>query len=129
MRFKWGHMMTAGCMLVAMSTQALADDTTADIRCVAAVLALSGKADAATKSTLAMSAIYYIGKLDGRVPSLDLEDALVKELSTMTAAEIGSEAVRCGKDLSVRGQQIKAMGDHMVARGASLSAEPAQTAK
>ena len=119
MRRKFGYLVATGFALTAINALAYADDTTDDIRCVASALALTGKADATNKGALAFAAIYYIGRLDGRVPSLALEDALVKELSAMTPTEIGSEAVRCGKVLNIRGQQITQIGEHMIERGKS----------
>jgi hypothetical protein len=54
--------------------------------------------------------MYYIGRIDGRVPQVDLEALLVKELSVMTQADLKSEAQRCGASLTARGQEITQIG-------------------
>ena len=68
-----------------------------------------------------MLSMYYIGRLDGRVPKLDIEELMIKEISTMTTSDYGSEAKRCGASLTDKGQEITRIGKDMVERGQKMS--------
>jgi hypothetical protein len=102
------------------SAKSHADDTdnTADVRCLMVMLVVLAKAPGATEQTAAItSAMYYLGRLDGRSPKLSLEDALAAEGAKMTPADFRSEAVRCGTTITERGKQIQGMGKDLIERG------------
>src|SRR5690348_7528152 len=116
-------------MLVAilslLSTEARAQDaeTIADVRCVIVGVLLVQKADPTQRSAGSMLSMYYIGRLDGRVPKLDLEELIIKEGSTMTNSDFSAEAKRCGATLSARGQEITQIGKDIVERGRKVPGE------
>ncbi len=95
-------------------------DSIADVRCVVIALKLAATPTATQQSAGMMAFLYYIGRLEGRVPSLDLEDLIVRELSTMTAADYRSEAQRCGGNLTLKGQEITKIGADLVKRGQKM---------
>ena len=104
-------------ILALLSMQAQADDhspradTIADTRCVVIGLKLAGVADASRQSAGTMLMLYYIGRLEGRVPELDLENLIVKEISRMMPSEFDSETKRCGLGLSEKGREITKIGN------------------
>jgi len=102
------------------------EETIADVRCVIVGMKFVGMADPNQRSAGTMLSMYYIGRLDGRVPKLDLEELLVKEASTMTTSDYGSEAKRCGASLTAKGQEITRIGKDIVERGQKTSGEPAK---
>lgn len=106
------------CLLALASAQVRAEDDTtiADVRCVVVGLRLSNDADARQRSAGLMTTLYYMGRLDGRVPALDLEAALLKEINTMTASDYVSEGMRCGAALSARGEQVTQIGKDLSER-------------
>jgi hypothetical protein len=114
--------------LALSSTLAFAQDaeTIADVRCVIIGMKLVGMADPAKQSAGMMLSIYYIGRLDGRVPQLDIEELMVKEISTMTASDYGSDAQRCGASLMDKGQEITRIGKDLVERGQKMLGEQAK---
>jgi hypothetical protein len=95
-------------------------ETIADIHCLAVGLRISQLPDASQKSAGMMATLYYIGRLDGRTPKLDLENLMVQEIPKLNDATFRAEAVRCGNGLTVRGQQITEMGEHLVKRGQAM---------
>jgi hypothetical protein len=89
----------------------------ADIRCVVVGMRLSGMAGSPDQSRGILLTLYYMGRLDGRVPQLDIEDLLIEESSKMTNSDYASEAKRCGIGLAEKGQQITKIGTDLIERG------------
>ena len=118
-------------LLALSSVQARAQDveTVSDVRCVVIGMRLAGMADASQQSAGLMLSLYYIGRLDGRVPMLNLEDLMIKELSKMTSSDYNSEAKRCGASLTDKGQQIARIGKEMTERGQKMLTKPSTPAK
>jgi hypothetical protein len=108
------------CALVAaMATASLpvwAQDAEniADIRCVAVGIRLAELPDSHQKSTGTLLVLYYIGRLDGRAPSLDIEKLLAEQISKMNDSDYNAEATRCGRWLTVKGEQITHIGEDML---------------
>jgi hypothetical protein len=102
--------------LTLSSAQAPAQDaeTIADVRCIIVGMKFAGTADPTQQSAGMMLSLYYIGRLDGRVPKLDIEELMIKEISTMTTSDYGSEAKRCGASLTDKGQEITRIGKDMI---------------
>lgn len=108
--------------LAAMSAQSSAQDaqTIADIRCVVIGMRMGGTGNAAQQSAGGVLALYYIGRLDGRVPSLNIEDLIVQQITKMTKADYDSEGKRCGAVLKEKGQQLTQIGKDLVERGQKM---------
>lgn len=101
------------------SARAYAQDpgTTANLRCLIVGLRASETSNPTVRSAGMMLSMYYLGRLDAHVPKLDIEEPLIKQISTMTAAEYKSEGIRCGTSLTAKGQQITRIGQDMIQRG------------
>jgi hypothetical protein len=89
-------------------------DTVADVRCVAVGIRSAALPDSRQKSTGLLMALYFIGRVDGRNPKLDLEALLSEQLSKMTAADFAAEATRCGSSLATKGAQITKVGQDLL---------------
>jgi hypothetical protein len=116
-------------LLLFLSTQVRAQDTEtiADVHCIIVGLRFSGMEDPNQRTAGSMLSIYYIGRLDGRVRELDLEELIVKEAGTMTNRDLfAAEAKRCGATLAARGKEITQLGKDIVERGSKTSAEQAK---
>jgi hypothetical protein len=61
--------------------------TRADVRCVVAISNEAGLADDSQINHLAILAYYFIGRLDGRTPGLNLQKAFEQEAHQMTDSE------------------------------------------
>jgi hypothetical protein len=117
---RWPVIPCAAVLLVGAAAPAAAQDAenTADIRCALAAMAMVGATqDATMKQQATMAALYYVGRLDGRNPNLDLEARLRQEMARMAPQELAGEALRCGQQLMVRGKALQAIGDHFKTEG------------
>jgi hypothetical protein len=99
-------LMASGYVVPAHS---LAPEMTADIRCFVAAINLLQTTPDSTAQRAALSSD-YLGRLDGRNPTLDLEDLIVEESQKMSRSDMRSELQRCGKTLSARGAVVTAVG-------------------
>jgi len=89
------------------------DDNVSDVRCLVVALDLSKSPDPQMRS-LAMSAgLYFVGRLRGRAPDLDLEAAIVQQLRIMTHADLTTERNRCGTVLASQADRLAVMGEHL----------------
>ena len=128
----WNNWLTVLAGILTLSSlQARAQDaeTIGDVRCLIVGMKISGMADSTQQSAGLMLSMYYIGRLDGRVPQLDIEDLMIREISTMTTADYGSEAKRCGASLTNKGQEITRIGKDMIERGKKMLDKPITPAK
>lgn len=68
-------------LVLSMSLEAHADDAenTADARCVIVGGQLASSPDPAQRSMAGLLLTYYIGRLDGRTPGLNLERLIAEE--------------------------------------------------
>jgi hypothetical protein len=57
-----------------------------------------------------MLAAYYLGRLDNRAPDAEVERLIEREAEKMTEAEYRAGATRCGKALTLKGQEIQKIG-------------------
>jgi hypothetical protein len=114
---------------ISLNTNAMAQDdkTMADLRCLVAISEISSNMEKAAPGSSLAAAMYYFGRLDGRTPDLNIEDAVVGLANKMTRQDIGTEAIRCGGELRERGAALKSMGERLIARGNAAEAKPAPT--
>lgn len=109
-----GEWFCAVLMSCALATaEALPNDDpelTADLRCLAIAFNMAGSQDAQLRQAGTLAAYYYLGKIDGRAPALDLEDAIHQANFSPSAAQFAAEAQRCGGELQIRGHEITEIG-------------------
>lgn len=97
-----------------------ADDraTERDVRCVAVGIRIINLGDTQHRAVGTMLTMYYVGKLAGRTPDLDIEKWIVKQVKEMKSPDYAAEAQRCGAEMSAKGQQLVRIGKDMVRLGA-----------
>jgi hypothetical protein len=105
-----------GLVLLPAEVQAQDAATIADVRCVIVGISFAGMPDPSRQAAGTMLSLYYIGRLNGRAPKLNIEDLLIKEISTMTSSDYDSEAKRCGARLTEKGQEITRIGKNISER-------------
>lgn len=81
-----------------------------DVRCVVVGLRMAQMTVPQQRAAGMMLAVYYLGRLDGRAADAEVEELIKKEAGKMTTAEFRSNAVRCGKALTLKGQEIQKVG-------------------
>lgn len=106
--------------LLMTSASALADDATNDLHCLMVYMQVSGSSDAKLQTAGTIGTIYFLGKLDGRIPGLDLEGRIITEAPKLPLAAFQAEAARCGTELKTRGQAETAMGKDLQQRGVKM---------
>lgn len=94
-------------------------ETVADMQCVVVGVRLAGSADQHQGLSGTMLAIYFLGRIDGRSPTVDLQQLLVEEVKNMSDAALKVAATRCGAELSRRGVEITRIGQKVEALGKS----------
>jgi hypothetical protein len=98
---------------------AMADPTTDDIHCYIVSLQMITAADPTQKIAGTMAHSYWLGKIDGRAPQLDLEASVLAALPAMANQDLfWAEAVRCGQEMIKRGQAETEIGKDIQRRAA-----------
>jgi hypothetical protein len=64
-----------------------------------------------------MLTIYFLGRIDGRAPAVDLQGLLVQQVKNMNEAALKGAATRCGAELSTKGVEITRIGRRLEALG------------
>lgn len=85
----------------------------ADVRCVVVALHLLSSQTPQQREIGMMAAMYYFGRLDGQSPHADIEHLIESAAAQMTNADLKSDAIRCGKSLQTKGQEITKIGVDM----------------
>ena len=102
-------------LVLLMSVQAVGDETVADVQCVIVGARLSELGDPNQRLTAGMLMIYYLGRLDGRVPSFEIESLVDKEIDKMTPGIFAHETRRCSDEFSAKGIEVTRIG-HEISR-------------
>jgi hypothetical protein len=84
-----------------------------DVRCLVVAYALANGADASSKQIGAVAFAYYLGRLDGRTPDLDLEARLRAAIPQVTADTFQTQMAECAGPLRERLAQLRTIGDHL----------------
>lgn len=87
--------------------------STGDVRCLLAAVGMMNSPSNTIRAAAATSALYYLGRLDGREPGVDLEKLLLEESHRMSADDLTSESRRCGQELSARARVISSIGQRL----------------
>jgi hypothetical protein len=122
------NLLVAGVVALGLSapTLARAEDqaTTDDVRCLVVSLAMAGNSGANVQAAGMMATLYYLGRLDGRAPGLDLENRVIDEVTAMKPADVKDTAKRCGETMKGRGEDLTTLGQHIAARAAKIVPNP-----
>ena len=107
-----------GLLIGAASPTTTADAATEDdLRCLVVSIYLVKNKDPELAKAGQMASGYFLGRIDGRTPHLDLEEAMVRVSKSMDEARVKAEAGRCGALLQQRGAAVVAMGRRIKQRG------------
>jgi hypothetical protein len=110
------RMVLAAAMATAIfagSAQAqTADAFAADTRCAMLGLSMAGAPNATDEQRQAgaMLSLYFVGKMHGRSPGIELRAAINQQASSLTPEVAQSESRRCSEEFRVLGQTLQALG-------------------
>lgn len=96
-------------LLAAQATTAAAipsDPTLFDLRCLVVMANLSEHEEQTFKHAGQMGVFYFLGRLDGRLPSEDVAPLLEREFEAIEEQDPGPYLKACGELMEVRGQQL-----------------------
>jgi hypothetical protein len=91
-------------------------ETVKDVRCLVALIVLGNSQDPKIRESALIGAQYFLGRIDGRSPGLDLEAAMANEAS-MIRAQQKSFLESCGAILTRRGGEVEEIGNRLKGRG------------
>ena len=80
--------------------------------------------DPQVKALATAASIYFVGRLKGRAPDLDLEAAIVNQFGRMAPEDMRDETQRCSGELQAEGNRLKAIGEDLKQRAAAAQAAP-----
>jgi hypothetical protein len=85
------------------------DATTQDLRCLVIAIEMSGSVDAQIRASATTVGAYFLGRLDGRTPDLDVQTRAAQEMMRMKPEDLDPEVDRCTALMGVRAQVIGAL--------------------
>jgi hypothetical protein len=103
----------AAFALCAGAARAEDAQTTRDLRCTMVAFYTVSQAKVEAQAGLSGVALYYLGRLDGRTPGLDIEKRIREEAATLTQEQFAAEGKRCGQEMEVRGKEIQVLGANL----------------
>lgn len=83
-----------------------------DLRCIAVLSASLASMSEAERGKLVPGVLYYVGRVEGREPGIDLQSAIVRAVGdekTFTAM-FEAEGKRCGEELRTVGLKLQQVG-------------------
>src|SRR5690349_16546544 len=86
------------------------NDLRNDIRCFMVASELGGSNDQSERTAGLLASEYYLGRIDGRAPGLNLEAAMMRELP-ISDTDRASLLRSCGARLQARGAAVQAIGE------------------
>ncbi len=89
----------------------------ADGRCLIVSYLLADNQDAEIKNAAVIISQYYLGRLDGRSPGLDIEALIEAETEALDDAQVQALLQSCGAAVEKRGKEIEAMGARLEKKG------------
>ena len=95
--------------------------TEADVRCMAVTMMGLANGNPQIQTASLMAGLYYLGRIDGREPQLDLAAAVEREVRPMRAEQMQAEAQRCSAYLKGRGEALRAVGERIKADAAKTA--------
>ncbi len=102
--------------LAAAVAAPLDEETRKDVRCLIIVGQLSKSEDPQVRDAGRIAGQYFLGRIDGRAPALDLESAVAAEVAAAIADQKALFPY-CGDLMKKRGAEVEAVGKRLTARG------------
>lgn len=102
--------MIAGLTL-ALPAHADERPTEADVRCLLLTLSGAASPDPNVQQGSVLGMLYYLGRINGRTPDLDLQAALAKSAKSFRAQDAERESERCSEAMLASGAELKRLAD------------------
>ena len=112
MKFAAKFLNAFGLRKLVWMPQARADDTSDDVKCLAVAMNMTASQNPDDQSVGILSTMYWLGRLDGHNPGLDLEKQL-DDAGTLSPTELQTETARCVATLRTRGEMLSRLGQSL----------------
>jgi hypothetical protein len=103
--------------LAAMPARAQEAPLESELSCLVVSLGMMQSGDPQLSNSGRMAFLYWLGRIDGGDPALDLETRLPATFGAMTQEKLAQEAMRCGGEMIERGNEVQAIGRRLQSRG------------
>lgn len=96
---------------------AAAQSTASDVRCLLVSGAFAKAKDPKARSAARVVSAYYMGRVDSRLSTSQLQTALVAEEKGITPANAGSTMNSCSRFMAQRNAAMQALGQRLTRTG------------
>jgi hypothetical protein len=107
----------SSALAAAVPAAAQNDDAT-DLRCFVVASVLMNSTDRSQRAAGVIGSLYFMGRLDGRSPTLDWNKRLTAEMAALSGSDLSSVSASCGAIMAAQGRRMgemdKQVQDHMV---------------
>ncbi|HSX55331.1 MAG TPA: hypothetical protein VLG14_08540 [Sphingomonas sp.] len=110
----------ASVLLTAQAAQ-LDPSIEADVACVASFSYLTSTLPKERQAEMAPLITYYVGRIDGKQPGVDLQAAILRQVAGKSGADLNSyvqsNTKRCGAEMVQMGNRLQAVGKALTDSG------------
>lgn len=85
----------------------------ADLRCIAVLSLAAATQGEETRAQMVAAFMYFVGRIDGLAPNIDLKTELQRVMPTVTGQQLTDEGKRCGQILIEKGARLQELGRDM----------------
>ncbi|HEY0011804.1 MAG TPA: hypothetical protein VGB79_03010 [Allosphingosinicella sp.] len=103
-------------LAVPAPAQAPAGSLSFDVQCMLLLGALAQNGPEDARTAMQAGSFYYLGRIDGRTPAVDLERAFTVEADVLERADTDRIVRSCGAFMEQRGQAVQDIGANIMAR-------------
>jgi hypothetical protein len=107
----------SGVRITTVEADSINANSIADAQCMVVGARLSESPNPRLRFSGEMLLSYFLGRIDGRSPHVDLEGLIEREAKKMTATDLRNAVRRCGTEFSARGAQITRIGKDLERSG------------
>lgn len=88
-----------------------------DLRCITILSLATATVPEAQRAQMAAAVLFFVGRIDGAAPNLDLTAEIKRIVPMLSSTNIGDEARRCGGILTEKGTKLQEVGKALQEEG------------
>jgi hypothetical protein len=82
-----------------------------DIKCLVIGLNMANSPAPQVKAASSGVILYFLGRLDGREPEIDIKKSVMEQLDSITNLDLPTESKRCGQMIVSQSQALAELGE------------------
>ncbi len=94
-----------------------------DLRCITILSVAMATLPETQRPQMAAAVLYFIGRVDGAAPNLDLTAEIKRIVPTLATSNFGDEAKRCAAILTEKGAKLQEVGKALQEEGKAQGAK------